>query len=79
MQKDKLNSSFYVLGSAQNSIEINIRGENIHGSPVTLYYVEVPRYSLFFTPKIKQLVNEYTFSPCDRWLPDGCGLVCKPI
>lgn len=78
MQKVQLNSSFHVLCSAQNSIEINSRGENIHGSPTTLYYVEVPPYSLL-PPKIKQLVNEYTFSPCDRWLPHGCGLVCKPI
>lgn len=51
MQKVKLNSSFHVLCSAQNSIEINSRGENIHGSPTTLYYVEVPPYSLFVTPK----------------------------
>lgn len=51
MQKVKLNSSFHVLGSAQNSIEINSRGENIHDSPTTLYYVEVPPYSLFVTPQ----------------------------
>lgn len=51
MQKVKLNSSFHVLCSAQNSIEINSREENIHGSPMTLYYVEVPPYSLFVTPK----------------------------